>query len=172
MKRAKRKQLAWCELQLFADFPTLRHVRGAVGSSYIGHYGMYRLAGILGGIWVGLCMAAFCFGAIFTAAGAPRWLPLPWSGFQDFVEGPDGRVYVGLELYLRVLCYSREGQFIASYPPPSGKNVHMAADARGHIYCLSSGGVGDNLGTYNGDWQLLREYSEPYNRDRVLAVAR
>ncbi len=129
----------------------------------MGHRGMYRLAGILGGIWIGAYMATFVFGAIFTAAGAPSWLPLPWSNFQDFVEGPDGRVYVGLGFYHRVLCYSRDGQFFASYRPPSGKGVNLAADATGHIYCRTTGGIG----VYNGDWQILREYSEHYKPDHV-----
>jgi hypothetical protein len=124
------------------------------------------MAGIVGCIWIGLCMAAFLSGAVFTLAGAPGWLPLPWSDFQDFVEGPDGRVYVGLAFYHRVLCYSGEGKFIASYRPPSGKHVHLAADARGQIYCLTSSG-GDNLGVYDGNWRLVREYSERYQRDRV-----
>jgi hypothetical protein len=127
---------------------------------------MYRLAGILGGIWIALCMASFLSGAILLLAGAPSWLPLPWSDLKDFVEGPDGRVYVGLAFYHRVLCYSRDGQFIASYRPPSGKNVHLAADARGHIYCLTSS-AGDNLAVFNGAWQLIGEYSEPYKSDRV-----
>jgi hypothetical protein len=126
---------------------------------------MYRLAGILGGIWIGLCFAAFLSGAILLG-GAPSWLPLPWSDLEDFVEGPDGRVYVGLGFYHRILCYSREGQFIASFPPPSGKGIQLAADTHGHIYCLPWG-TGSHLGVYNGDWQLLREYSEPYKGDHV-----
>jgi len=67
--------------------------------------------------------------------GTPKWLELPWSEFNDFVEGPEGRVYVSLGIYHVVLCYDRFGRFIASYRAPEIKHgVRLAGDEDGHLY--------------------------------------
>ncbi len=71
-------------------------------------------------LWVVGCFAFFLSGFLTLQFGAPRWLPLPWSDFTNFVESPDGHVFVNLCFYSRVLSYDRKGRFKASYHYPPG----------------------------------------------------
>lgn len=84
--------------------------------------------------WTVLCGVSFLVGAVSHFADPPGDVQLPWSDFSDFVEGADGNVYVHLSKYSRVLCYSRAGYFIASYPtqavgagPPTGAREPTSA---------------------------------------------
>ena len=46
----------------------------------------------------------------------PAWLPFPWSGMTDFVETPNGEVFVVSGVFRHITRYAQDGRFIASYP--------------------------------------------------------
>jgi hypothetical protein len=101
--------------------------------------------------WEILCFAAFVSGRIMSSHGAPRWLPLPWSDFEDFVESADGKVFVDIAFYNRVLCYSQDGKFVASYPYPFGvKDTGLAASADGRVFFRGA----RHLHVYDTQWRL------------------
>ena len=53
----------------------------------------------------------------------------------DFVSVPNGNIYISLGFYTRVLCYDKDGHFVASYPVPETKHgVRLAVDDKGHLY--------------------------------------
>jgi hypothetical protein len=102
----------------------------------------------------GLSSVAVFFTFPFTyITGCPRWLELPWSDFRDFVEGPDGRVYVSLGIYPSVLCYDRLGRFVASYPVPETKHgVNLGVDDDGKLYYWAG-----SVRVKKWDWQDIGE---------------
>jgi len=105
-------------------------------------------------IWPVTVIMSFSLSYIF---GCPRWLELPWSELGDFVEGPEGRVYVSLGLYPAVLCYDRSGCFVASYPVPDIKHgIDLAVDEDGNLYCWA----GEIL-IKNRDWDDVGEFWGP-----------
>jgi hypothetical protein len=82
----------------------------------------------------------------------PWGLPLPWSGFNDFVETTDGRVFVSLRGYNHVLCYDRGGKFLATRRFPHHAYVtRLAAGRDGLVYCRSQ----HKVHAYSSDWELL-----------------
>jgi hypothetical protein len=102
-------------------------------------------------VWATLCVTAFVLGPVIMLVGAPHWLPLPWSDFRDFVEGADGRVYIDISFYARVLCYDHDGRFIASYPFPyrDAKGSELAASADGRLFFCAQ----HHLYVYDSKWQ-------------------
>jgi hypothetical protein len=81
-------------------------------------------------------------GPLVTVLGSPHWLPLPWSDFHDFVAAPDGRVYVSIGFYNRVLVYDADGSFVGSYPTQETKfGAKLAADKEGNIYYWAAGRI-------------------------------
>lgn len=93
-------------------------------------------------IWIAACFVAFMCGPAVEVLGSPRWLPLPWSDFRDFVAAPDGRVYVSVGFYNRVLVYDGAGSFVGSYPVQETKSgPQLAADKEGNVYYWAAGRV-------------------------------
>ena len=66
----------------------------------------------------------------------PQWLPLPWSTIDDFIEAPNGDIYVDSKFYNRIIRHDKAGRFIASYSYPLGtsKFTNLAVDVEGRIY--------------------------------------
>jgi len=90
------------------------------------------LMAVLMGLWF---FVSFCGGPLLMFAGCPKWLEVPWSAFGDFVETPDGRVYVEAGFYSRILCYDKNGKFIANYRYPSNvKDTKLAASKTGLLF--------------------------------------
>src|SRR5579871_5997160 len=114
--------------------------------------------------WAFLCFAAFLSGFIITFCGAPRWLPIPWSDFRDFVESADGKVFVSVGFYSRVLCYAHNGDFIASYPYPFGnaKDTELAASADGRLFFRTQ----HRLFVYDSIWHQLSESEGEFSSAR------
>ena len=107
--------------------------------------GLYRA-------WMIGCFFSFVFGAACSLViNPPEPLPLPWSGIKDFAEDSDGRVYVYSGMYMRVLCYERDGTFKASYPGPATGDVELGSDVNGKIYVRSS----HVLHVYDTSWNLV-----------------
>ncbi|MHC4506448.1 MAG: hypothetical protein ACYTFI_24395 [Planctomycetota bacterium] len=115
-------------------------------------------------VWFGGCAVAFICSFAMTVLGAPRWLPLPWSDFRDFVEGTDGRVYVNIAMFSRVLCYDDSGHFVASYPEaPYAKDAGLAAGANGRIYLRGS----NTVSVMTPEWELVQKVDAHYRADRT-----
>ena len=105
--------------------------------------------------WIIGCVAFFLSGPAIIFLGAPSWLPLPWSDFDDFIQTPDGKVFVDIRFYNRVLCYDKNGEFVASYPYPPGypKVTGLAVNEDGHVLFRSR----DNLYIYSSSWNFLEK---------------
>lgn len=116
---------------------------------------VFRIFVIIVVSWMVGCFVAFLFMPIIMLLGAPSWLPLPWSDFNDFVQSSDGKVFVSIGFYSRVLCYDESGKFIVSYPYPFGnaKDVGLAVDDYGHVFFRTQ----HWLYTYDTSWNLLEE---------------
>lgn len=88
-------------------------------------------------LWSALCFLSFLSAIVVTSIGSPRWLPVPWSDFNDFAETADGRVFVDIAFFNRVLRYNREGRFIGSYPYPAAavatRDTELAATKDGRL---------------------------------------
>src|SRR5262245_45459561 len=88
--------------------------------------------------WIAGCILAFFSGAFFTLLPIPWGLPLPWSDFEDFVETPDGRVFVTSRFYSRVLCYDRSGNFLDAHCfPRRARATRLAVGRDGLVHCES-----------------------------------
>lgn len=61
---------------------------------------------------------------------------LPLSDIGDYVEVPDGDVYVVSKWFNRVFRYRKDGSFIATYPYPSGRSkaVHLATSVDNELF--------------------------------------
>ena len=118
--------------------------------------------------WAILCAVAFVGGFLITFLGAPRWLPLPWSDFTDFVESADGKVFVDVGFYSRVLCYGHDGRFIASYPYPFGnaKDTELAASADGRLFFRTQ----HLLYVYDSTWHQRSEFEGEFRSARNWAL--
>jgi len=116
----------------------------------------YRILAVVARAWLAVVFGAFLAVMLMEAAGAPEWLPLPWSGYVGFTEGADGRVYVSISAPARVLCYDAQGRFLASYRSPSGgtQSASLASDLKGRIFCRGF----RRLTVRDGSWQLLAEH--------------
>ena len=116
----------------------------------------YRILAVVARTWLAVVFGAFLAVMLMEAVGAPKWLPLPWSGFGHFAEGTDGRVYVSIWHPARVLCYDAQGRFLASYRSPSGGTLSasLASDLKGRIFCRGF----RRLTVRDGSWQLLAEH--------------
>ncbi|MHC4665547.1 MAG: hypothetical protein ACYS9T_06260 [Planctomycetota bacterium] len=114
--------------------------------------------------WMIGCGVFFLCGMVTIYFGAPSWLPLPWSDFDDFVQSSDGKVFVDIGLYSRVLCYDENGTFIASCPYRFGgaKDVGLAVDDHGHVFFRTQ----HLLYTYDTSWNLLEEAEGEFYSDR------
>jgi hypothetical protein len=122
------------------------------------------------GIWMGICWLKLISSFFSLAVDTPRWLRVPWSDFGDFAETPDGRVYVDIKFYSRVLCYDHYGNFIASYlSPVSGGDTGLAADTAGRIYYRQR----NTVHIFNDHWQRIGEVSaaDSANRTWILNPA-
>ena len=65
----------------------------------------------------------------------PRWLELPWSGFDDFAVTPTGEVLVYSSMFQQLLVYSLEGDFQTSLPGIRGSGGrYLAVDVKGRVY--------------------------------------
>ena len=111
---------------------------------------LWRLVGAVLFCWFVGSVVSFLSGALFILP-IPWNLPLPWSGFNDFVETSDGRVFVSLRGYNHVLCYDRDGKFLATHRFPFHAYVtRLAAGRDGLIYCRSQ----HKVHAYSSDWEL------------------
>jgi hypothetical protein len=119
--------------------------------------------------WMVGCVLSFLSGFLFTLLPIPWGLPLPWSDFNDFVETPDGRVFVSIRFYNRALCYDRSGKFLAAHRFPFGsKATRLAVGRDGLIYCRSRNAVY----IYSPDWDLLRVVEGDVGAERVWELDR
>jgi hypothetical protein len=120
--------------------------------------------------WAFLCLASFVSGFLITLAGAPRSVPLPWSDIASFAESADGRIFVDLAFFSRVVCLDRDGSFLASLPYPGGaaKATELAASADGRVFHMAAGRIYE----LDSSWQLQRQHhgGEPGGRDWTLDV--
>ena len=125
---------------------------------------IFRLFIIIVVIWMIGCVTSFLSGPAIIFLGAPSWLPLPWSDFDDFVQSPDGKVLVDIKFYNRVLCYGGNGEFIASYPYPPGKPkvTGLAVNGEGHVFFRAR----NNLYVYNNSWNLLEKVEGEFSIHR------
>jgi hypothetical protein len=99
--------------------------------------------------------------------GCPKWLELPWSDPKDFVEAPDGRLYLSLGFYRSVLCYDRAGKFVASYTVPSAKHeVQLAVDDQNHVYYWAVG----KIFVKSQDWQDIDQVEAPKTGCRLWTL--
>lgn len=116
---------------------------------------IFRIFIIMAVTWMIGCFAFFLSGFAITFLGAPSWLPLPWSHFRDFVQIPDGKVFVDIRFYDRVLCYDENGGFVASYPYPPGYPTvtGLAVNEDGHVLFRAR----DHLYIYSISWNLLEK---------------
>lgn len=110
---------------------------------------LYQYLCLIAWVWIIICIGAFLSGLFITLVGAPQWLPLPWSDFSDFVESSDVHVYVSIAFYRRVLRYDADGDFVASYPEPSGKGNALAVDFKGRIFLCYKRGR-ERVGVFSG----------------------
>jgi hypothetical protein len=101
---------------------------------------------------------------VITFLGAPGWLPLPWSDFTSFVESADGKVFVSVGFYSRVLCYGHDGHFIASYPYPFGnaKDTELAASVDGRLFFRTQ----HLLYVYDSTWRRDSEFESDFRSAR------
>jgi hypothetical protein len=108
--------------------------------------------------WVLACFAQFPLSTMVEVFGSPRWLPLPLSQLGDFVELPDGRTYLSLGFFSRVLCYDKYGHFVASYPVPETKHgVQLAVDKTGRLYYWALG----KIFLVGADWRVSELTGDP-----------
>lgn len=105
--------------------------------------------------WSVLCSVSFLTALFSRFVEPPEDLPVPWSGFDDFVEGVNGIVYVHIANYARVFCYNRAGHFIASYPS-SGSGIRLAAGTNGLIYARAQ----NSVSAYDVSWKKLSYLTE------------
>lgn len=92
--------------------------------------------------WSLACFLQIPLSTAIDAIGSPRWLPLPWSDMADFVSLPNGKTYISLGFFPRVLCYDKNGHFVSSYPVPMTRGgVQLAVDDKGHLYYLALGKI-------------------------------
>ncbi|RKY08719.1 MAG: hypothetical protein DRP66_03930 [Planctomycetota bacterium] len=105
--------------------------------------------------WMVCCVISFLSGPTVIFLGSPSWLPLPWSDVGDYVQTNDGKVFVDVQFYNRVLCYDENGKFIASYPYPPGypKVTGLAVNEEGNVLFRAR----DDLYIYNSSWELIEK---------------
>jgi len=117
---------------------------------------IFRIFIIIVAAWIIGCVAFFLSGPAIMFLGSPSWLPLPWSDFDDFVQTPDGKVFVDIRFYQRVLCYDANGEFVASYPYPPGhpKVTGLAVNEDGHVLFRAR----NILYIYSSTWDLLEKF--------------
>jgi hypothetical protein len=128
-----------------------------------------RLGVALLACWMAGCVLSFLSGFLLTVLPIPWGLPLPWSDFNDFVETPDGRVFVSVRFYNRALCYDRSGRFIAARRFPYGaKTTRLAAGRDGLVYCRSQ----NKVYVYSSDWELLSVAEADAQAERVWELGR
>ena len=125
---------------------------------------IFRIFIIMAVTWMIGCVAFFLSGFAITFLGAPSWLPLPWSDFDDFVQSSDGKVFVAISFYSRVLCYDENGKFIASYQYPfsNARDVGLAVDDYGHVFFRTQ----HLIYTYDTSWNLLEKAEGKFYSDR------
>jgi hypothetical protein len=113
-------------------------------------------------IWAILCVLTFLSGIFVKFVGAPKWMPLPWSDFGDFVESSDENVFITINFYSRVICYNADGEFVASYPfPRGGPDNGLASSIDGRIFFRSH----NHLCVYDDSWQKILELENDSDRD-------
>lgn len=105
-------------------------------------------------ILIGLLV--FVVSLLATASGRiPAGMDLPWSEFEDFVQGNDGSVYVSVRLYDRVLRYDHSGHFVRSYRAPGAGYADLATDSNGRIHVK----IANSVYSYDADWNLRAQNS-------------
>jgi len=121
---------------------------------------------ILIGSWF---FIAFMIGMVISFVGCPRWLELPWSVVRDYVETTDGRVYVALAFYSCVVCYDKEGNFVATYSWPlrNAKGTKLAAGKSGLLYFLGNNAVY----AYDRNWKIVFDAEENPAKERRWKLA-
>jgi hypothetical protein len=127
-----------------------------------------RLILALVGCWIAGCFLSFISGFVLTGLPIPWKLPLPWSDLGDFIETPDGRVFVELRFYNRVLCYDRTGQFLTAYRLPRGaKATELAVGQNNLIYFRDT----NTVYTYSSTWELLSKVEAEVGAERTWELS-
>jgi hypothetical protein len=113
---------------------------------------------------------SFLSGLFITFMGCPRWIELPWSGFGDYVEAIDGRVYVEARFYGRILCYEKNGKFVANYAFPirNAKDTGLASGENGFIYFRTRNSVYG----FDRNWNIVFSAEEDPSMDRTWKMSR
>jgi len=113
-------------------------------------------------VWCLLCWLSFLVAILISFVGSPGWLPVPWCTPWDFVEAADGRVYVDIPMYARVLCYDREGRFVASYPHPfHAKGTRLAAGSNGLVYFRGVNKIHAMSDHWKTVWHVQEDWRRP-----------
>jgi hypothetical protein len=128
-----------------------------------------RLVAAVLACWFAGCLLAFFSGFLLALLPIPWGLPLPWSGFNDFAETTDGRVFVSSRFYNRALCYDRSGRFLyANRFPRGAHDARLAAGKDGLLYCRGR----DAVYAYSSDWELLSVARVDPREERVWELDR
>lgn len=121
---------------------------------------------VLTAVWF---LASFLLGISVTFGFWPQRIPLPWSDAGDFVQATNGRVYIDLGFYSRILCYDRDGKFIASYSySANAKGTKLAAGKSGLIYVCANNAVY----TFNSTWKRVDLETADPAKPRVWKLSR
>lgn len=106
-------------------------------------------------IWMIGCFISFMSAPAIMFLGSPSWLPLPWSDLGDFIQTKDGKVFIDIQFYNRVLSYDQNGKFVASYPYPVDflKFTGLAVDEDNNILFKAR----DDLYIYNSSWEQIEK---------------
>ena len=92
--------------------------------------------------WVVIAFATLMAGLVISEMGSPRWLPLPWSDLTDFVETSDGRVFVSIGFFGRILAYDKDGEFLGSFHyPPTKPGARLNVDDNDRVYFRAAGKI-------------------------------
>ena len=118
-------------------------------------------------ILVAVGLIVYLGSVLLTEWGAPTWLQLPWSQFEDFAQAKDGSVYVSVRFYQRVLRYDTSGRFLASYPAPGAGYADLATDLNGRIHVR----IANSVHTLDADWKPISQGECPFYGNRTWILS-
>jgi hypothetical protein len=141
------------------------------------------LTGSFLGLLIGWALISWCVwlyaGLISLWIQPHSQVSLPWVDLNDFVETPDGRVFIDLPFQHRIGCFDRRGHLIAYYPSPlPGKDTELAVGRNGYVYYRQRNSVHTLTSTWetlaatrrdnaaNRTWELADDWQPRYAPDR------
>lgn len=94
----------------------------------------------------------------------PDWLPVPWPGLTDFVEIPQGDVFLLSKFFPKLAQYNQAGQLMALYPVEAKEypgSWQIAAGTDGTLYLKTSAAIT----RYSAEMEKLATMKLPVTRD-------